>query len=337
MKGRVLVLASSALLTLASCAELRTVTAASDDLEDYRAYRVAAAEGTRLARAQRYLEKHPKGTFCGEVRAAFEDEEPRFYEKAQTSREGIRRYLADLPHGPHADAALHLLIAFDSSLEEAELRDLARRVRYEDAKLERAAQQRRAVGEAILGALGAVLEEDTYGAPRSEAPPKVRSLLTGQKAPTWGGVPRRHEEDYFFLLPTRPERESRLMTLEVTLLEDKDVVVGARVEGMDMIVRWAEAEQIVRLDSSAPEDRTEAQVFAMGRLEGALERRFPSGACPDLRKGEELYHRACGGWEAVVLAGTKAGDNDTILIRSPRASVPRPEGARSRGKSLENR
>lgn len=320
------------LLLLAGCAELRTVTAPSDDLEDYRAYRIAAAEGTRLKRAQAYLEKHPGGTWSEEVKAAFDDEEPRFYEKAQTSRSGIRGYLADLPHGPHSDAALHLLIALDSSLEEAELTDLARRVRNDDAKLERAAQQRRAVGEAILGAIGVVLDDEVYGVARSEAPPKLRSLMIGRHSPTWGGVPRRREEDYFFLLPTRPDRESRLMTLEITLLEEKDVVVASRVEGSDLIVRWAEAEQIVRLDPSAPEDRTEAQVFVMGRLEGALERRFPAASCKDLRQGEELYHRACEGWEAVVRAGSNAGDNDVILIRSPRASVPatRPKGPNPR-------
>ncbi len=307
---------------LLGCAELRSFTASSDDLEDYRAYRIAAAEGTRLKRAQEYLEKHPNGAWSEEVRATFDEEEPRFYEKAQSSRQGIRNYLGDLPRGPHADAALHLLIALDSSIEEAELNDLARRVRNDDAKLERAAQQRRAVGEAILGALGVMLDEDVYGVPRSEAPPKLRSLMIGRHAPTWGGVPRTREEDYFFLLPTRPERESRLMTLEIRLIEEKDVVVASRVEGMDLIVRWAEAEQIVRLDSSAPEDRTEAQVFVMGRLEGALERRFPAGSCADLRRGDELYHRTCNGWEAVILAGTKAGDNDTIMIRSPRATVP---------------
>jgi hypothetical protein len=309
-------------LALTGCASMRSMTASSDDLEDYRAYRIAAAEGTRLKRAQQYLENHPNGAWSEDVRASFEEEEPRFYEKAQASRQGIRRYLADLPHGPHAEAALHLLIALEGDAEDAELRDIARRVRNEDARLERASQQRRAVGEAILGALGTIQDEDMYGVPRSEAPPKLRALMLGRRSPTWGGVPRTHEEDYFFLLPTRPERESRLLTLEISLVEENDVVVAARVEGMDMIVRWAEAEQIVRLDSSAPEDRTEAQVFAMGRLEGALERRFPAGSCPDRRTGEELYHRACNGWEALIVAGTKAGDKDTIMIRSPRASVP---------------
>lgn len=309
-------------IVLTGCASLRTMTAPPNDLEDYRAYRVAAAEGTRLARAKKYLARHPDGAFAAEVKAAFDEEEPKWFEEAQGSREGVRRYLADLPDGPHAEAAIALLIAYGSSLEEAELQDLARKVRFEDARLEAAAVQRRAVGEGILGALGVLLDEDNYGRPRSEAPPALRTLMLGRHSPTWGGVPSAREEDYFFLLPTRPERESRLVTLETRLIEEGDLVVGAKLEGSDMIVRWAEADQIVRLDSEAPEDRTEAQVFAMGRLEGALERRFPAGSCGDLRRGQELFHRACNGWEAVVVAGTRPGEKDAVMIRAPHGRKP---------------
>jgi hypothetical protein len=71
----------------------------------------------------------------------------------------------------------------------------------------------------------------------------------------------------------------------------------------------------VKLDPSASEDRTEAQVHAMERLGGALERRFPEASCPDARAGGELYHRACDGWEVVVLPGTQAGQKDAIIIR----------------------
>ena len=312
-------LAGVALAALvAGCAGLRPMLAPPDDLEDYRAFRVAAAEGTRLARAKRYIDRHPTGTWLREVRAAFDEEEPRYFDRAQASREGIRRYLADLPEGPHADAALALLVAFGSSMQDAELRDIARRVRYEDTKLEAAAVQRRAVGEAILSTVGVLLDDDIYGAPRAEAPPKLRALLLGKNAPTWGAVPERHEDDYFFLLPTRPERESRLLTLEISVLETDGVVTGGVVEGSDMLVRWTEADQIVRLDSSVADDRTEAQVHAMSRLEGAFERRFPAASCPDLRKDRELYHRACNGWEAVVVPGQKAGDKDAIIIRAPR-------------------
>lgn len=303
------------------CASFRTVVAPPDDLEDYRAFRVAAAEGTRVARAKRYVDRHPNGIWVKEVRAAYEDEEPVYFEHAQTSREGVRRYLADLPDGPHAEAALALLMAFDSSMQDAELRDIARRVRYEDTKLEAAAAQRRAVGEAVLSAIGVLLDDDVYGVPLSDAPPKLRTLLLGRTPPTWGAVPARREEDFFFLLPTRPERESRLLTLEISMKTDGGVLTGAVLEGSDLLTRWTEADQIVRLDSSSADDRTEAQVHTMNRLEGALERRFPTGSCPDLRKDRELYHRACDGWEAVVLPGERAGDKDSVIIRAPRDSV----------------
>jgi len=295
------------------------MTAGPGDLEDYRAFRVAGAEGTRLARAKKYIERHPKGAFAAEVTAAFEDEEPRYFERAQASREGARRYLADLPDGPHAAAALALLTALDSNMQDAELRDIARRARYDDAKLETAAQQRRAVGEAILGAVGALLDDEVYGVRRTDGPPALRALMTGRSAAggsTWGSVPARREEDLYFLLPTRPERESRLVTLEVTLVEAGGIVTGASIEGADMLVKWAEADQIVKLDPSAQEDRTEAYVHAMDRLGGALERRFPEGSCPDARKDRELYHRVCNGWEVVITPGAEAGAKDAIVIRA---------------------
>ena len=74
-----------------------------------------------------------------------------------------------------------------------------------------------------------------------------------------------------------------------------------------MLVRWAEADQIVKLDPSASEDRTEAQVHAMDRLGGALERRFPEASARTPAQERELYHRACDGWEVVVLSGHASG------------------------------
>ena len=292
-----------------------------------RAFRVAAAPGTRLARAKKYLEQHPSGAFTAEVRAAFDEEEPRYFERAQASQEGARRYLADLPDGPHAVAALALLTALASSMQDAELRDIARKVQYGDAKLEAAAVQRRAVGEAVLGAVGVLLDEEVYGVARAAGPPALRTLMMGPTASTWGAVPRHRDEDLYFLLPTRPDRESRLVSLEITLAERDGVVIGAAVEGADMLVRWAEADQIVKLDPSASEDRTEAHVHAMARLDGALERRFPTSECPDSRSDRELYHRTCNGWEAVVVPGAGAGAKDSIVIRGS-AGPARKQGAR---------
>jgi hypothetical protein len=91
-----------------------------------------------------------------------------------------------------------------------------------------------------------------------------------------------------------------------------------------MLVLWAEADQIVKLDPSASEDRTEAQVHAMDRLGGAFERRFPQGSCPDARADRELYHRACDGWDVVVLPGNQAGAKDAIIIRGRPGPARKP-------------
>ncbi|CAN5785728.1 hypothetical protein BH11MYX4_BH11MYX4_63100 [soil metagenome] len=315
------------LLLVAGCAALRPITAGSGDLADYRAFRVASAPGTRLARAKTYLDQHPRGAFADEVRAAWEEEEPRYFERAQASQEGARRYLVDLPDGPHAAAALALLTALGSPMQDAELRDIARKSRYDDAKLEAAAVQRRAVGESILGAVGVLLDEETYGVARSAGPPALRTMMMGRTTSTWGAVPAHRDEDLYFLLPTRPDRESRLVTLEITLGEAEGVVTSGTVTGADMFVMWAEADQIVKLDPSAPEDRTEAHVHAMDRLEGALERRFPAGECPDARAGGELYHRSCNGWEVRVVPGSGAGSKDSIVIRGS-AGPARKQGVR---------
>lgn len=308
-------LLAALLVTSTGC---RAMLAPSGDLADYRAFRVAAHEGTRLRRAQAYLTEHPNGRFAAEVRAAFETEEPKYFAAAQTDREYARRYLADLPNGPHADAALALLIAFDSSMQDAELKDIARRMLYEDAKMETAARQRRAIGEAIFTAVGVFQEETIIGLPRAEGPIELCDLLRGPTVTTTGGLPRVREEDFFFLLPTRPQRESRLLTLQIEAIEEANLVVGGRLEGSDMFVRWAEADQIVKLDPSSPDDRTEALVHAQDRLGGALEARFPAKTCPDSPGPRELIHRACNGWEVVVSAGQSAGDKDSILITNVR-------------------
>ncbi|AKV01746.1 hypothetical protein AKJ09_08409 [Labilithrix luteola] len=314
-----MVVALLAGLALPAC---RPMLASSGDLADYRAFRVAAAQGTRLARAQRYLHRNPNGAFATEVRQAFETEEPRYFARAQSSRAAALDYLADLPNGPHAAAALALVRALESNMEEAELSDIAQRVRHDEAKLETAAAQRRAVGDAILGAVGVLLDDDVYGMSRAETPPALRRALLGPSASTWGGLPETSERDLFFVLPTRPERESRVVTLRVSVIEKDGRVATGRVEGADLFVLWYEADRIAKLDPASAADRTEAQVYAMERLAGALERRFPESKCPNAQVGSELYHRSCDGWEVVVSSGAGAGAADSIVIRGVPSKTP---------------
>ncbi len=311
---------------LVSCAALRPMIASSSELEIYRAFRVSDAEGTRLAHAQRYLARHPDGTFAAEVRAAWEEEEPRYFEACQRSRPGVLRYLVDLPEGPHARAAQAMLLTFDVDTKEAELRDVASRARADDARLESAAVQRRAVSETILGALGAAMDDGVYGLPRAEVAPPMRALLLGRASSTWGALPSAREEDLFFVLPTRPLRESRLLTLVVSVREDEDGrVTATRIEGEAMFVKWAEADRIVVLDPGDAGDRAEAFVHVSDRLAGALERRFPSATCEDAGAGAGvLVARACDGWKVVVTSGVGPGEKDTILVEGPRGRKTAP-------------
>ncbi len=314
---------------LTGCGSLRAMTAPSSDLADYRAFRVAAADGTRLARAQRYLERHPGGVFAGEVSRAFASEEPVFFERAKTSRSGAVEYLTDLPHGPHAAAALALVNALEQDAHEAELRDLVARARGDEVRMEAAAQQRRAVGETILGAVGVLLDEDTYATPLSAAAPALRALLVGPAPATWGRLPAAREQDLFFSLPTRDVRESRLLTLTIAFEEQGGRVVEGRISGPAMFVRWAEADRMIALDPSLAEDRMEGHAHAMERLDGALERRFPAATCPDAREGNELYRRSCGGFSVRIAAGADASEPDIIVVRG----VPGVRGSSGAGRS----
>lgn len=302
---------------MAGCHAGRTLVAPSGDLADYRAFRVAAAPGTRLARAAHYLDRHPHGVFADEVQDAFDREEAAYFARAQTDAAAAREYLADLPRGPHADAAVALLRALGSSVEDAELQDIATRVRHEDVRFEFAAEQRRRVGEAVLGAVGAVLDDGVFGSRREELPPAVARELTGPSASTWGSLPLRRDQDLFFWLPTRPERESRLLTLSVVLSAQDERVTEARVEGQGLFATWAEADRLAKLDASRPEDLRAIEEHAMDRLGGALERRFPVGACEDRKSPGEWFHRACGGWEARVVPSPSAGGVDSIVVRGP--------------------
>jgi hypothetical protein len=314
---RRIVLGLLALFLLPACAMGRQIAADNDDLADYRAFRVAAHEGTRLRRAQGYLEAHPKGRWAAEVRAVFEEEEPAYFEAAKTSRDKVRDYLVDLPQGPHADAAMSLLVALDAKVEDVETARLLRDARRTEATLEAAAQKRRALGEAITNAVAALLDPAVYGAPLDDAPPLLRRVLGGEATFTWGRLPARRESDYFFVLPSREGGDSRVATMVVAVTLDAGRIVEGRIEGGDLFVRWDEADNLRPLDASSPNHRAEAAYHAQEILEGALEAHLPAGRCALARVEGELLRRACDGWSAVVRWGRSEREADVVAIRGP--------------------
>ena len=314
-------------MTAGGCASFRHVIADDQDVADYRAFRVAAHPGRRLGYASTYLSEHPHGAFADEVRAAFDAEENGYFERAKGSRVAAREYLTYLPRGPHAPQAVALITAFDTNLEEKELAEVARKVRRDEALLEKAAVARRRVGETILAFVGALTSDQMYGARIDDAPAPVQRILRPEgsegtngrgarrSGPTWGGPPLSKEVDLFFLLPTQPERESRVATVDIQLFRAATgEVTSAEVSGEDLFVRWQEADRIVALDATQSADRTEAGVHALEVLGGALEGRFPRETCGNTQGAGTLFSRSCGGLSVVIVMGESAGARDRIVF-----------------------
>lgn len=309
------------LLALAGCSALRPIVAETADLDDYRAFRLAAHEGTRLARAQRYLEAHPRGAWAAEVRAAFDAEEPALFESAKTSRKKALEYLVDLPRGPHADAARALVAAFDAKDDDFDTAKLLAEARRTDAMLDRAAEKRRAVGERVVACVVALLEPGVYGARVDDAPAQLRRALGGLSATTWGAARTRVDVDLPFVLPTPQGSEARVASVELSVKVDDDgAIVEGRVWGPDLFLRMAEAEAIRPFDAASSQSRGMAATHAKEVLSGALEATLPADRCtaPLTRAGEVLA-RSCDGWLVSATMGDFAGAPDVVLVRGPRA------------------
>jgi hypothetical protein len=316
VSGLVALAATLGLVALAGgCAPAMRIVAPSDDYAEYRRVRLAETMGARLHSAEAYLEGRPRGAFAAEVRALFERDEPRFYEAAQASRAGTIDYLAALPDGPHAAAAIALLAAWDARIEEGETSTLLREARRTEAALGAAALQRREVGEAIFRALRALADPAVFGVSLEETPPALRHFLTGGEGPTWGKMPDHATRDLFFVVPTRLERESRLATLTLSLRVEGGVVRAGRVSGPDLFVHWLEADTMTPLDPTDAAHRARAARHAKERLEGFFEALLPAERCAvngDPR--EVLLMRECDGFTLSVTPGARGGEDDVVTL-----------------------
>jgi len=235
-----------ALVLLASCAVVRPLTASSSDLADHRAIVLERDEGARLARELQYLERHPKGAWADDVRAAFDTEEARYYQACQKSRAAAVDYLAWLPRGPHARAATELVLSFDEHESDDEQSRMLRAARENEARLERASEERTDAENVALEALRV-----------------ARYLLGGLSL---GATPSDRTRTRHFTLPAQPEPLGRV--LEVTLHVSRgagDVVDSAEVTGPSLFARMAEASMLRAVTPAEAERYVRDLVEALAR------------------------------------------------------------------------
>jgi hypothetical protein len=311
-----------ACIACGGCAVPRQMLASSGDLSDYRDFRVAKHEGTRLARAETYLQRHPGGAWSEEVRRAFDVEEPAWFEAAKTSRIGTVDYIVDLPHGPHIEAARALLGLYYEPELDLDMLELMAQARTSAAYLEIQSERRRRVSELLLEELAALLDPATPGATLDDPPGALAAVLRGSHPRTWGkSTPTAlREDEIYFGLPTPTEVEARVVKVSLRLMVDGGVIVGGRIEGEDLFVRWAEANEIRVLDATAASDRAAAARQVADVLAGALEARLPVSACSVRPVNGELVARACNGWYASARMGARPGDQDSIAVSRARSA-----------------
>lgn len=293
---------------LAGCATLRPLTASNDDEQDYRAVRMAQSWGSRLSRSQRYLEIHPSGTYVAELKEIFGREEPLFFDRASATREGTSGYLADLPHGPHANAAISLLVAFDAKVEDFETFKLMKAARSTEKSLAEAAEERRAADEWLSSSIAALADDGSYGKPIEDAP-VLLGALKGAHASTWGGIPTAREGRFGYGVPAPEGLRRRLAVARLAVTVEGGIVRAGRLEGVDLFVRWAEIDALRPLDAAKTEDRAFAASRVRERLMGMLEKRFPEKTCSSGGDLADLIARTCAGRRVRVLMG--GGENET--------------------------
>jgi hypothetical protein len=313
-----------------ACVVPQQMLASPGDLRDYRAFREAAQEGSRLAAAQRYLRRHPEGAWEGEVRTVFDAEEAAWFEVAKVSRSRAREYVVDLPDGPHAEAARSLLVLFDEHQADVETLTLLADARRTAATLDIQAARRKRVSDVLLAALAALLDPATWGA-RLEAPPAtLAAALQGDVPVTWGAaLSSRHVDRLYFVLPTPDGSQARELEASLQLVLDRGRVVQGTLSGADLFVLWTEAIETRVLDPNDPTDRALARTTIADLLSGALEATVPASRCAREKGAEEVISRACDGWAVSVRMGSEAGEVDIVDVVGPRKPDAAPAASAS--------
>ena len=274
-------LLGAVVLVVTGCAELRPMTATSTDLADYRKVRLAATVPEHLVASQEYLAHHPDGAWAVDVRASYEREEAEYFAHAQTSRARAVEYLSYLPRGPHADAALATLRAFDGHIADDETSRLVAAAKRTTAELDARSAERKQIQEDLLAAIAAIVRAP-LGVPLDRAPDLARALR-GKGSGTWGdGLVRK--EHYVYVLPIKNGSVDRDLevTMEVRLREG--VLVSAELRGVGLLSRLSE---LASTQPSGAAERAAALAYVEDVVRGATSGQTDPRTKVSVHQGDE--------------------------------------------------
>jgi hypothetical protein len=209
-----------------------------------------------------------------------------------------------------------LLVSFDAKVEDFETFKMMKAARSTEKMLAEAAEERRVADEWLSSSVAALADDQPWGHAIADAP-ILLSVLKGTQSSTWGGVPAMRESRFGYAVPAPDGLHRRLLVSRLAVGIEGGVVRTGRLEGVDLVVRWAELDSLRPLDASKTEDRAFAASRIRERLTGMLEKRFPEKTCSsagDVGGGDEadLIARSCAGRRVRVIMGGAEGDTDRL-------------------------
>lgn len=307
--GRGAVVALAALL-LGACASARAIHASSSDYGAYRRQRLASTIDERLAAATDYLTEHPDGAWADEMRAYVADAEPAFHAVLARSREGLERYLASLPRGPHATEVLGALMALNRAARSAQAGETA--LGSTMARLEIERQRRLAASETPWRWIDGLLDPDAWREPFSQAPatlivPWAVPLPEPACTNDWGRSDLRHcgkTVERAYTVVVEGVAEPRELLLDVQLSFDfAGRLRGARLHGPELFLRALEASRNL---PAGPKERSRARAAAAAHLDELL-----AGHGCDRSRSPLDAEVVCG---PIGIRGFARGDGDDEVV-----------------------
>jgi hypothetical protein len=313
-------------VALAACG--CAVTATTGEYALYRQTRVLPGVEERLAAADDYLRKYPRGALADDVRARFKRDEALYYKSKKDSVAGLASYLRALPSGPHGVEAAGRIGALRTKQgrgEELRVAGLATA-----ARIERAVAAREHLRDEIVGWVGRFEDPVVFTAPVSEAPrellvpwslslpaPKCTQPLGKNASPTVAWRCERVEELPYVIVANGVE-EAREATLSVVMDQDASGrPLSATVGGPELFLRLEEAGVVRAFDRDDSEHRVGAVSRAVELLRGDFQKRVSvDSACERAVVAPVVLDLACKGVHVTVRAGIEPGEDDVVTIRA---------------------
>ena len=294
----------------ASCVDGRRLTSSSPEYELYRQTRVAATLEERLSSAWEYLDQYPEGEFRSDVRAWFQSAEADYFVYAGPSRLRLRRYLATLPDGPHAEEARVRLAELEqarlsATQKEALVLDRARAVSRELERAEDARKQFISLVSQWVSRLAPTpaLDSGFLEAFKLEPP-----------TPTCDDQRCVKQFTLTYAIPDAGRSSERVAVFDVILTFVDGAVRRGELMGPDLFSRLGEATQRLAVPVEDGQRRAEAIGAAQQLIAGVLEPSFPPGSCAREAVSPVVLERECRGVRIQMVAALDVGGEDRVVF-----------------------